>query len=542
MPTDTVPQPAVQDRRGAALATICLSIFVISVDGTIVNVALPTLARQLHASNSQLQWIADAYTLVFAGLLLAAGSLGDRYGRRGALALGLGAFAAASLFASQAGSAATLIGARAAMGIGAALIFPTTLALLTNMFPTGPERAKAIGIWAAMTGAGVATGPIVGGWLLEHFSWGSVFLVNVPVAAVAIVAGRLFVPTSKDPATPPVDVGGVVLSVAGITAVIYTIIEASGWGWSSTRTIAGFAFGALILAAFALWERRHTHPMLDLRVFNNRRFSGASLAVTASYFALFGFIFLITQYFQFVKAYSAFGTGVRLLPVAISIALASVTGPRIAARAGTTAVVAAGLGLFAVGVAWSSSVSAGTSYSEIAAQMVLIGAGMGFTTAPATESIMGSLSVDKAGVGSAVNDTTRELGATLGVAVVGSVFTSVYAYQLAQQSAVSRLPPAARATSARSLAAAYQVASQLGSQPAHQVIAAANHAFLDGLRAGSLVSAGVAAAAAVAVVALLPARATTDAPIARQCQPDAVEVASTQTPTAGASIAKATTD
>jgi EmrB/QacA subfamily drug resistance transporter len=506
--TTTVVQPNARARRGAALATICLSIFVLSVDGTIVNVALPTLARQLHATNSQLQWIADAYTLVFAGLLLAAGSIGDRYGRRGTLAGGLVLFAAASAIASQAGSASELIAARAAMGVGAALVFPTTLALLTNIFPAGPERAKAIGLWAAMTGAGVATGPIIGGWLLEHFAWGSVFLVNLPVAAAAIIAGRLFVPTSKDPSTPAIDIGGVVLSVAGITAIIFTVIEASGWGWGSSRTWGGFTIGAIILAAFAVWERRQVNPMLDLRVFTNRRFSGASLAVTASYFSLFGFIFLVTQYFQIVKAYSAFGTGVRLLPVAVSIALASMLGPRLAARAGTTIVVAGGLGLFAAGLAWASSASAATSYGEIALQMLCLGGGIGLTTGPATESIMGSLSVDKAGVGSAVNDTTRELGATLGVAVVGSVFTSIYAHQLARQSAVAGLSASARATSARSLAAAYQVAGHLPPAAARQVIGAANHAFLAGLRAGSLVSAGVAAAAALAVIALLPARAT----------------------------------
>ena len=494
-------------RKGGALATIALSIFVISVDGTIVNVALPTLARQLHASNAQLQWIVDAYTLVFAGLLLAAGSLGDRYGRRGALTLGLVAFAAASALASQAGSAGSLIAARAAMGVGAALIFPTTLALLTNIFTDEDERAKAIGVWAAMTGAGVATGPIVGGWLLEHFWWGSIFLVNVPVVGVALLAGRACIPTSKDPATPPVDVGGVVLSVAGVTAVIYTIIEASGWKWGSWRTAGGFAVGAAALGLFALWERRQRYPMLNLGIFSNGRFSGASLAVTASYFALFGFVFLVAQYFQLVKSYSAFGTGVRLLPVAGSIGLASVLGPRLASRCGTTVVVAGGLGLFAAGLAWASTVSAATSYVEIAGQMVLLGAGMGFTTAPATESIMGSLSVDKAGVGSAVNDTTRELGAALGVAVVGSAFTSVYVRHLARQAAIARLPVAARATSGRSLAAAHQVAGRLAPQPAHAVVAAANRAFLDGLRAGSLVSAGVVAGAAVAVLVLLPARA-----------------------------------
>jgi EmrB/QacA subfamily drug resistance transporter len=500
---------AARDRRGLALATICASIFVISVDTTIVNVALPTLARTLHATNSRLQWIADAYTLVFAGLLLAAGSLGDRYGRRRALALGLGAFAVASAIASQTTSAGALIAARAAMGVGAAMIFPTTLALLTNIFPAGPERAKAIPVWAAMTGAAVATGPVVGGWLLEHFWWGSVFLINVPIAVAAIVAGRLFVPTSRDPATPPVDVGGVVLSVAGVTAVIYTIIEASGWGWGSGRTLAGFTLGAVVLVGFAVWERRQRHPMLDLRVFSNRRSSAASLAVTATSFALFGFIFMVTQYFQFVRAYTTLGTGVRLLPVAASIALSSVIGSRLAERVGTTAVVAGGLVLFATGLGWASANSQVTPYAQIAVQMVLMGAGMGFTTAPATDSIRGSFSVDKAGVGSAVNDTTREFGGTLGVAVVGSVFISVYAHGLAGKAAMSSLPAGSRAAAGRSLAAAYQLAARLPPALAHRVISAANGAFLDGLRVGSLVSSGVAAVAALAVTVLLPARAAT---------------------------------
>ena len=509
MQTSRSAEGATRDRTGLALATICASIFVISVDTTIVNVALPTLARTLHATNSQLQWIADAYTLVFAGLLLAAGSLGDRYGRRGALALGLGAFAVASALASQTSSAGALIAARAAMGVGAAMIFPTTLALLTNIFPTGPERAKAIAIWAAMTGAGVATGPVVGGWLLQHFWWGSVFLINVPVALVAIVAGRLFVPTSKDPATPPVDVGGVALSVAGVTAVIYTIIEASGWGWGSDRTWAGFTIGAVVLAGFAAWERRQRHPMLDLRVFSNRRFSGASLAITAIDFSLFGFIFIITQYFQFVRGYTTLGTGVRLLPVAASIAVSSVIASSLVERVGTTAVVAGGLVLFAAGIAWASANSQVTPYTQIAVMMVLMGAGMGFTTAPATDSIMGSLSVDKAGVGSAVNDTTREFGGTLGVAVVGSAYSSVYAHNLAGKTAIAAVPAASRAAAGKSLAAAYQIAARLSPGLAHQMVRAANRAFLDGLRVGALVAAGVVALAAVAVVVMLPARAGT---------------------------------
>ncbi|MDT5245565.1 MAG: hypothetical protein QOD36_2941, partial [Mycobacterium sp.] len=312
--------PIFKDRPIAALVFICLSVFVISVDATIVNVALPTLSRELDADTAQLQWIVDAYTLVMAGLMLSMGSLSDRFGRRGWLSAGLAVFAVTSAVASQVDSADALIWARAAMGVGAAVIFPTTLSLITNIFADPVKRAKAIGLWAAMVGVGVAAGPISGGWLLEHFSWGSVFMVNVPIAVVPIIGGVLFVPTSRDPSAPPVDLPGLVLSSVGITALVYTVIEAPNWGWGSLHTAAGFAVAVVVLAAFALWERRTPHPMLDVSVFANRRFSGGSLAVTAGFLTLFGFIFVITQYFQFIKSYSAFETGVRLLPVAISIA------------------------------------------------------------------------------------------------------------------------------------------------------------------------------------------------------------------------------
>src|SRR6185312_9415807 len=277
----------------AALVFICLSVFVISVDATIVNVALPTLSRELDADTAQLQWIVDAYTLVMAGLMLSAGSLSDRFGRRGWLSAGLALFAITSAFAAQVNTADGLIAARAAMGVGAAVIFPTTLSLITNIFTDPVKRAKAIGLWAAMVG------------------------------------GVRFVPTSRDPAAPPVDVPGLMLSSIGITALVYTVIEAPNWGWHSAHTAAGFAVSVVVLAVFALWERRTPHPMLDVSVFFNRRFSGGSLAVTAGFLTLFGFIFVITQYFQFIKGYTAFETGVRLLPVAISIAVASIVGPRI---------------------------------------------------------------------------------------------------------------------------------------------------------------------------------------------------------------------
>src|SRR5262245_1305637 len=443
--------PVFKNHPITALVFICLSVFVISVDATIVNVALPTLSRDLDADTAQLQWIVDAYTLVMAGLMLSAGSLSDRFGRRGFLSAGLALFAITSAVAAQVNSADALIAARSAMGVGAAVIFPTTLSLITNIFTDPVKRAKAIGLWAAMVGVGVAAGPISGGWLLEHFSWGSVFMVNVPVAAAAIIGGWLFVPTSRDPAAPPVDVPGLILSSIGITALVYSVIEAPNWGWGSARTAAGFVVSVVVLAAFALWERRTPHPMLDVSVFFNRRFSGGSLAVTAGFLTLFGFIFVITQYFQFIKGYTAFETGVRLLPVAISIAVASIVGPRIVEWIGTTAVVAGGLVTFAAGLAWASTADAATPYIKIALQMLLLGGGLGLTTAPATESIMGSLSADKAGVGSAVNDTTRELGGTLGVAIVGSVFASIYSSRLSGSAALANLPVETRATIERSM-------------------------------------------------------------------------------------------
>src|SRR6478736_5067750 len=342
LPRKQVVPPVFKGHPIAALVVICLSVFVISVDATIVNVALPTLSRELNADTAQLQWIVDAYTLVISGLLLSAGSLSDRYGRRGWLSGGLAAFAVTSAVAAQVNTADGLIAARAAMGVGAAVIFPTTLGLITNIFPDPVKRAKAIGLWAAMVGVGVAAGPMTGGWLLEHFSWDSIFLVNVPVAAVAIIGGWLFVPTSRDPAAPRVDIPGLILSSVVV--------------------------GAGVITAFALWERHSSHPMLDVSVFANRRFSGGSLAVTAGFLTLFGFIFVITQYFQFIKSYSAFEAGVRLLPVAVSIAIGSALGPRIVEKIGTTTVVAGGLATFAAGLAWASTADTATPYIEIALQ------------------------------------------------------------------------------------------------------------------------------------------------------------------------------
>src|SRR5215467_3908353 len=396
--------------RGLILATLCLAALIINLDTTIVNVALPALVRQISATTTDLQWVVDAYNLVFAALILAAGSLADRLGRKGMLLAGLGVFGAASLAGAFATSTGPLIAARAVMGLGAAMMFPATLSLLTNVFTARGERALAIGLWGASAGVGIALGPIAGGWLLERFWWGSIFLFMVPIAAVVglLVAWR--VPDSRDPRTPPVDWRGFTLSSAGMSLIVYGIIQAPGWSWASAATLGALAAGALVLVALVAAERATAAPMIDVSLFRNPRFTAASASVAIAFFALLGFIFLMTQYFQVVRAYSPLATGVRLLPVAVSVGLASVAGTRLAVQIGNKIIVGGGMLLLCAALLWISTASRFTSYGIIAAQMVMLGVGMGFTQAPATEAIMGAVPKQKAGIASAVNGSTRLFG------------------------------------------------------------------------------------------------------------------------------------
>lgn len=494
-------------RRWGILAVLVTSVFLVVVDNTIVNVALPTLSRELDASTSQLQWIVDAYALVFAGLLLAFGSLGDRYGRKGALQVGLVLFGITSVWASFSGSAEGLIAARAAMGIGAALVFPATLAILSNVFTDPTERAKAIGIWSAVTGLAVALGPVTGGWLLEHFWWGSVFLVNVPIVVVALVLGAILVPTTRDPDAGRLDPVGLVTSIAAIALLVFTVIEAPHRGWSSPETIGGFAAFIVLFATFIWWERRRRDPMLDVTVFRNPRFSAASFSVAVAFFGLFGFIFLITQYFQFVRGYSTLSAGLHTLPFAIAAGVMAPISARLALRFGTTRIVAAGLVSMTAGFAWASTLQADTPYwAVIVPQMILIAGGLTMTTAPSTEAILGSLPKEKAGVGSAVNDTTRELGGTLGVAVVGSVFSSVYGPRLVERLSGLPIPDAALDAAQSSVQAAAAVAEQAPAEGRELVLDATRDAFLQGLSGGVRVAAIATGIGAVAAMSFLPAR------------------------------------
>jgi EmrB/QacA subfamily drug resistance transporter len=454
--------------RWLALGVLCTSLLAIVIDNTIVNVALPTLARDLDADVSELQWVVDAYTLVFAGALLLAGTLGDRFGRRRALLAGLGIFGLSSLAAAYAGSVGMLIAARAVMGLGAAFIMPATLSLLISVFPDERERAMAIGIWAATAGLGVALGPVVGGGLLDHFRWGSIFIVNVPLCALALLVGRRVVPESRDAAAPRVDWTGAALSGLGLVALVWAVIEAPASGWTSARVLFAGAVAVLFLGAFVLQQQRVAEPLLDVRLFRNARFSAASATIMVLFFALFGFLFLATQYLQFVLGYSPSAAGVRVLPYAGAMIVFASVSAKLVEAFGTKRIATLGMALFAAGLAVASTVSAG-GYGRLAVAFVLMGAGMGLAGAPATESIMGALPPERANIGSAVNDTTRELGGALGVAVVGSIMASQFG---------DRFPGPGR------------------------------DAFVDAMSRASLVVAVVAAAGAIIAWRYLPARAT----------------------------------
>ncbi len=485
------------------LLVACLATFAINLDTNLVNVALPSLTRQLGATTRDLQWIVDAYNLAFAALVLGAGSLGDRFGRRPLLITGLLGFAVASGAGALCDGAAQLVAVRLVMGVFAAMIFPTTLSIITNAFPDRGRRAGAIGIWGAVVGVGVAAGPVTGGFLLEHFWWGSVFVALVPMAVLTAALAIWLVPESRDPLAPGVDVRGVLAASATVGVLVYTIIEAPHRGWHSTATLGGFVGTVVLAVVFGLLERHAANPMLDLSVFRTRAFSAASLSVTVAFFALFGFIFLVTQYFQYVRGYGPLSTGVRILPVAAAIASGAALGPVLVARFGTRTVVMAGLTSLGASFAWISQSPADMSYGVIVAQMLLMGAGLGLTQVPATESILSVLPAAKAGVGSAINDATREAGGTLGVAIVGSVFASLFSSHLGH-SALADLPGLAQARS--SVGAAYAVAH---GDPV--LVASVQHAFMAAFDAGCLVGAAICWAGALAAL-FLPGRVRRQSP------------------------------
>ncbi len=492
------------DRRWWTLVVLSVSLLVISLDNTILNVALPTIERDLDASSGDLQWIVDSYTLVFAGLLLTLGSLGDRFGRRLALVSGLVVFGAGSLLSALAPSADMLIASRALMGVGGALIMPSTLSILTNVFPAH-ERPKAIGIWAAVAGLGIAVGPVAGGWLIEQFDWSSVFLVNLPIVALALAAAPALVPESRDPAQSRLDPVGAVLSTAGLGVLTWAIIAGGGErGWTDVVTLGGFGVAVAALAGFVAWELRTSSPMLDVRLFRIRRFSGASVSISLVFFSLFGAIFFLTMYLQEVMDYGALAAGLRVTPIAAGLVLGGPLSAKLADRAGTRNVVAGGLTVVAAALLLLSGAGPDTGYGLIAVSLVLMGLGMGATMAPATESIMSSLPLEHAGVGSAMNDTVRMVGGTLGVAVLGSLLSGRYGADM--ESAVEGLPAPAQAAAEDSIGGASAVAEQVGGEAGATLSRVAETAFSSAMGTTLMVAAAVAMAGSFVALFVLPGR------------------------------------
>ncbi|MCX6522699.1 MAG: MFS transporter [Actinobacteria bacterium] len=494
--------PLVFGRRWKILAVLCTSLMVVIVGNTALNVALPTLARELRASTPAQQWMVDGYGLVFAGLLLTAGTIGDRYGRKGALQIGLLIFLAGSLSAAFMDSAGGVIAGRAVMGFGAAFVMPATLSILTNVFPPH-ERGKAIAIWAGISGGGAAIGPVASGFLLTHFSWGSVFLVNVPIILVALVAGKVLLPTSRDPEPGALDPIGAVLSIAALGALVYAIIEAPHRGWASNASLAWFAAAILLIAAFLMWELRNSAPMLDLRYFLDPRFGVAAGVITLVFFAMFGFFFLLTQYFQLVLGYGTLEAGVKQLPFAAVMMVLAPNSPRLAARFGTNRVVAFGLVCVSCAMFLFTISRIDTSYWALLPVMMTMAGGMALVIPSMTGSIMSAVPLGKAGVGSAMNDTTRELGGALGVAVLGSLVASRYGTRL--EPALAILPVDLRERASESLAGALQTASSVDGEIGASVNRIAREAYVSGLHLAAIVAGCVVLLASGIVYRKLPA-------------------------------------
>jgi EmrB/QacA subfamily drug resistance transporter len=494
------------DRRWLILPVLCLSVFLVVVDNTIVNVALPTLNRHLGASITSLQWIVDAYSLAFAGLLLAGGGMGDRLGRKATMQIGLVFFGVFSAFAAASHSTGTLIASRALMGVAAAFIFPASLAILTTVFEDPSERQKALGIWGATSGIAVAFGPVVGGALLEHFWYGSIFLVNLPIVAVTVLVGQFLIPRLPRIRNHRFDTRGVVLSTAGVTSLVLAIIEGPQWGWTATGTLVCFAIAAVLLTVFTFVELRTEGPLLDVRVFAIPRFSGSAISISVAFFCLFGFIFLITQYFQFVKGYSTLSAGVHTLPFALVAAVVTPLAAVVALRIGSRVVVTTGLLLMGAGlvVAAFNSEPNTAYWGPILASMVLLALGLSSITAPTAEGVMGSVSDEQRGAAAGVNNTTRELGGTLGVAVFGSIFASAYAPRILNAFRPLPIPAGPKAESHQSVAAALTVVGHAPHAVQPVLDAVIFTAFHSGLRVACIAGAGVALLGAVAAFRLIP--------------------------------------
>ncbi|WP_242883380.1 MFS transporter [Actinomadura litoris] len=481
-------------RRWRILAVLCLSLFAVVVDNTILNVAIPSLLDDLDATTSDVQWVIDAYSLVFAGALLTAGSLGDRYGRRRAMLFGFALFGAGSLLAAFAANPAQLVATRGLMGVGGAFLMPGTLSIMAQVFGED-ERAKAFAIWGATSMVGIAAGPALGGFLLEHFWWGSVFLVNVPVAIIAVAGLVVLVPESRGPRRRP-DVLGAALSTLGMSALVWAIISGPEHGWRGPRTLGGLAVAAAALGLFVLWQHRNPEPMLDLRLLRHRRFSGAAAVIAMFGFALAGTMFALTQMFQLVLGYGPLRAGLAMLPVAVSAGVGNGLGAALEARIGGSKAIAAGFAIAAAGFVALGLVGPGDGFGVIVIGLAVFGLGAGLGTPAAYNTLMAAVPREEAGVGSAVNDAGQELGNALGVAVIGSIISAAYR---------GGLPGGVPAPARHSLGEALAIGDP-------GLAAAARDAFVRAQSAGSFTAAATMLAAAVFALVVLRGGSAPDRP------------------------------
>ncbi len=489
-------------RRWKTLAVLCLSLVMVVAGVSSLNVALPAISDSLGASGTELQWMVDAYSLAFAALLLPAGALGDRFGRKGALQLGLTIYAGAALISTVATNSGQLIATRTIMGLGAAFVMPATLSIVTNIFPPH-ERGRAIATWAGFAGAGGAIGPVVSGLLLEHFWWGSVFFISVPLAALALILGLVLVPTSVDPNQTRLDPIGAALSALGLFVLLYAIIEGPNNGWFDPVTIGAFTASVVILAAFVRWEARSETPMLNVAYFADRAFSAGAFTISTVFFAMFGMFFLVTLYLQFVMGFSALGASVRTLPIAATMIIVSPRSAYLAERFGLRNVVSTGMVIMSSGFLMLSTLSLSYHYWALVTALLMMGTGMSIVMANSTTSIMASLPNSKAGVGSAVNDTSREVGGAVGIAVLGSIVNSSYRGSL-DGSLPDGISESAAVAARDSIGTALRAAREVGGETGAQIVEAASEAFVDAFGIAMLVTAAATLLGAVVTYRYMP--------------------------------------
>lgn len=501
------PEEVGHPRRWQILAIMCSCLVLVVAGVSSLNIAIPSIIEDLRPTNTETLWIVDSYALVFAGLLLPAGALGDRYGRKGALLIGLGIFIGGALWSAWSGDPTMLIIARGSMGIGAALVMPATLSIIVAVFPTA-ERAKAIAVWAGFAGAGGAIGIIAGGALLEKFWWGSVFFVNVPIALAAGAFIAALVPTSRDEHETPLDPIGSLLSIGGLGSLVFAIIEGGEAGWTHGTTIGWFVAAAVLLAGWVAWERSTPNPMLDPNLFKSPTFSFGSITIATAFAVMFGMFFLITQYFQFAQDHSPLQAGIRNLPFALTMIVVAPRSPMVADKIGKRNTLALGFVIQAIGFVVLATLDVGTHYIFAAVGISLLAGGMALLMPSASEAIISSLPPSKAGVGSAWNDSTREIGGALGIAVMGTLLASGYRSEFSSET--EGLPPELAEFAEDGIGGAFRVAAETNMP---ELIQPAKDAFVNGMGLAFWTAAGVALAAAILMRFRYPSRENEPAPV-----------------------------